>query len=180
MKNIIVITGSSRKNGNSELLAKAFIEGATEAGHKVTFFEAAKKRITGCIACDTCFSTGNACSLMDDFNELARQMENADAIVFCTPLYWFTFPAQIKSVIDKMHSFFVGKKQLKIKEAVLIVCSAIDDIKCFDGILKTYELILNHLGWKDAGKLLVPNINKIGDVKNTDGLGKAKILGTHI
>jgi hypothetical protein len=117
---------------------------------------------------------------MDDFNELARQMENIDTIVFCTPLYWFTFPAQIKSVIDKMHSFFVGKKQLSIKEAILIVCAAIDDINCFDGIVKTYELILNYLGWKDAGKLLIPNIKKIGDIKNTDGLEKSKNIGLNI
>jgi multimeric flavodoxin WrbA len=47
MKNIIVITGSPRKKGNSELLAKAFIEGATEAGHKVTLFEAGKKKNKG-------------------------------------------------------------------------------------------------------------------------------------
>ena len=33
MKNIIVISTSLRKNGNSERLADAFVKGAKEAGH---------------------------------------------------------------------------------------------------------------------------------------------------
>ncbi|MHB9295266.1 hypothetical protein PilKf_01008 [Pillotina sp. SPG140] len=56
MKNILVITGSPRKGGNSSLLANAFIAGAKTAGHNIMLFEAGRKKILGCIACETCFS----------------------------------------------------------------------------------------------------------------------------
>jgi multimeric flavodoxin WrbA len=180
MKNILIITGSPRKNGNSTLLANAFIEGTEIAGHKTMLFEAGKKKIKGCIACNTCFSKGNACSFDDGFNEIVPMIEKADIVVFCTPLYWFTFPAQIKSVIDKMYSFIIGKKELKIKEAILMVCAGTDNKEDFDGIIKTYELIINHQGWRNIGILTIPNVNKVEEIKNTDGLEKAKNVGLNI
>ena len=180
MKNILVITGSPRKNGNSTLLAGAFTEGARIAGHNIMLFESGKKEINGCIACNTCFSKGNACSFNDDFNEIVPMMEKADIIVFCTPLYWFTFPAQLKSVIDKMYSFIIGKKKLKIKEAILMVCAETDDKNDFEGIIKTYEKIINYQGWKNNTILTIPNVNEIGEIKNTDGLEKAKNVGLNI
>ncbi len=42
-KKILVLTGSSRKGGNSDLLADAFTKGAKEAGHPVTRFECGHK-----------------------------------------------------------------------------------------------------------------------------------------
>jgi multimeric flavodoxin WrbA len=179
-KNIIVLTGSPRKGGNSELLARAFIEGTMSKGHEVTLFESAKKNIKGCIACNTCFSKGQACSIDDDFSEIANSIENADVIVFCTPLYWFSFPSQIKAIIDKMYSFIIGKKNLKIKEAILMVCAETEDINDFDGIIKTYEGILHYQGWKDRGRILIPNVYEIGAILKTAGLEKAKELGMNI
>jgi multimeric flavodoxin WrbA len=181
MKNIVIITGSSRKGGNSELMAKAFMEGSQQAGHNVFLFETFNKKLSCCIACDNCFNNGRACSsIEDDFNKLAPILENADTIVFCTPLYWFTFSAGIKMIIDKLYSFAIANREMKIKEAVLMVCAETDDSKEFDGIIKTFELILNHKKWKNAGILTVKNVNQIGDIKKTDGLKKAKELGMNI
>ncbi|MDR1148372.1 MAG: flavodoxin family protein [Spirochaetaceae bacterium] len=180
MKNILVITGSPRKNGNSTLMANAFIEGAKMAGNETMLFEAGKMKINGCIACDTCFTKGMACSFNDDFNKLVPMLENADIIVFCTPLYWFTFPAQLKSVIDKLYSFNRGKKELKIRESILMVCAETNDINDFKGIIKTYKLILNYKGWKNREILTIPNVNKIGEIQETDALKKANNIGLEI
>ena len=35
MKKILIISGSARKGGNSDLLADRFMEGAIESGHEV-------------------------------------------------------------------------------------------------------------------------------------------------
>ena len=55
-KNILVLTGSPRKNGNSDQLADAFIAGAQRAGHTTVKYTTADKNIKGCIDCKTCFS----------------------------------------------------------------------------------------------------------------------------
>ena len=45
IKNILVITGSPRKHGNSDMMAEAFIKGAKEAGHIVNKYGAAFSKI---------------------------------------------------------------------------------------------------------------------------------------
>ncbi len=177
MKKILVITGSARTNGNSDLMAEAFIKGASGAGHDIMKVNVGKKGIKGCIACNTCFSKGKACSFDDDFNELAPLLEKADAIVIVTPLYWFSFPSQIKATIDKLYSFIIGGKVLYIKESMLLVCGETKDESEFEGIIKSYELIAAFEKWKNRGHVVVTEVNDIGDVRSGDALGKIEQLG---
>lgn len=57
---ILVITGSPRKNGNSNTLADNFIKGAEEAGHSVARFDSAFKNVHPCVACNKCGMNGQA------------------------------------------------------------------------------------------------------------------------
>lgn len=84
-KNIVVITGSPRKNGNSFAMTESFIKAAEAKGHTVTRFDAAMMNIGGCHACATCYSTGKACTFDDDFNTIAPAILDADAVVFTMP-----------------------------------------------------------------------------------------------
>lgn len=179
-KNILVLTGSPRRGGNSDMLANAFIEGLATTEHSVVKYEAGRKKIKGCMACQKCYSKGQACVFNDDFNELAPLLESADMLVIVTPLYWFTFPAQVKAAIDKIYAILIGHHELKISESMLFVCAETDEMQDFDGIVRTYELINNYMKWKDNGRLLVPNVNEKGDILKTDALQKAKVLGQSV
>lgn len=176
-KNILVLTGSHRRGGNSDQLADAFIAGAQQAGHTTVKYITADKKIKGCIDCKTCFTKGVACSVPDDFNELAPLVEQTDMIVFATPLYWFSFPAQLKAAIDKFFSFFIGKRPLKVKECALIVCGGEKDESNYEGIIRSYQLIARFLSWQDSGIIVVPGLHAKDDVLKTDGLHRAKLLG---
>ncbi|PAV10935.1 hypothetical protein ASJ81_02155 [Methanosarcina spelaei] len=55
-KNILILTGSPRKNGNSDMLADAFMKGAKEKGHTVNKIEVAKLNVNGCKACIMCWT----------------------------------------------------------------------------------------------------------------------------
>jgi len=179
-KNILVLTGSPRKGGNTDKLADAFITGAQQAGHTTVKFTTADKNIKGCIDCQTCFSKGSACSIPDDFAKLAPLLEQADMIVFGTPLYWFTFSAQLKAAIDKIYSFIIGKRPLRIKECVLLVCGGGTDLHTYDGIVKSYQLIADFLKWKDSGVIIVPGLHDKDEILKTDGLQRAETLGKNI
>lgn len=179
-KNILILTGSPRKGGNSDKLADAFIAGAQQAGHKTVKYTTSDKNIKGCIDCKTCFSKGRACSILDDFNELAPLIEQADMIVYATPLYWFSFPMQLKAAIDKFFSFFIGQKTLKIKECALLVCGGEKDESNYEGIIQSYKLIGRFLNWEDRGIVLVPGLHDKDDILKTDGLQRAESLGQKI
>ena len=121
-KKILVITGSPRRDGNSLAMTEAFIKAAEAKGHTVTRFDTSSMKIGFCHACETCYSTGRACSFDDDFNTIAPAILEADAVVFSMPVYWYSIPAQIKGVIDKMFSLVVGGKDIAGKECALITC----------------------------------------------------------
>ncbi len=175
-KKIVVITGSPRKNGNSFAMTDTFIRTAQEKGHTVTRFDAALKKVGGCRACETCFSTGKACTFDDDFNTIAPAILEADAVVFTMPVYWYSIPAQIKVVIDRLFSFVVGGKDIAGKECALIACCEEDDMSVMDGVRIPMERSAALLKWKMVGEVLIPSVLNAGDIEKTDGCEKAAAL----
>ena len=179
-KKIVVVTGSPRKNGNSFAMTDAFIQAAQAKGHTVTRFDAAMMKIGGCHACETCYKTGKACSFDDDFNTIAPAILEADAVVFTLPVYWYSIPAQIKGVIDKLFSFVVGGKDIAGKECAMIVCCEEDDMSVMDGVRIPLERSAALLKWHMAGEVLVPGVLNAGDIDKTDGCKQAAELAEKI
>ena len=174
-KKILILTGSPRKGGNSDQMADAFARGAEAAGHLVTTIRAADLKVKGCVACGGCYRTAeHPCCHNDDFNGVAHQIENADVVVFAAPLYWSTFPAGLKAVIDNFYCFYAGGHPVDGKKAVLLSCGEDTAYNMFDGLQRTYELILPVIGWSNAGMVLVPGV---GDIHETDGLKRCEALG---
>ena len=179
-KKILVLTGSPRNGGNSDLMADAFIKGARAKGHDVVKVKTDEKKVQGCKACRACYSKGTACVSNDDFNEIAPHIENADVVAVATPVYWYTFPAQLKAVIDKMFALYVGEKPLTEKECVLMACAEENNQEAFEGLTRSWDMILRLLKWVEKGRLIVPGVNNVGDIKKTDALDKAEAIGSEL
>lgn len=181
-KNILVITGSPRKNGNSEMLADAFIKGAQAAGHETSKFDAGLKKIGGCIACDKCWETERACIVGDDFSQIEPLLEKADMVVFAFPLYWYSFPAQIKAVIDKFYAYVKpnAKRQLKIKESAMLIAAGDENISVLEGIKKSFDFICGIMKWENLGTLESIGINEKGEIRDTGSLEKSETFGKSI
>lgn len=62
----------------------------------------------------------------------------------------------------------------------MLTCGEFDDLAVFEGLKKSYELILNDRGWEDIGQLIVPGVNKVGDILKTSALDKAETMGKSI
>ncbi len=181
-KNIVVIGGSGRRKGNSELLADAFTKGATAAGHSVSRFETASDPIKGCIGCDTCWSKGKPCTFDDGFDRLAPLLEKADVIVFAGPVYWYTFSTLLKSAIDKLYAYYgpMSKKKPNISECALLMTAEDTNDEVFGPSVDAYKKSIGLIGWKDRGHVLVHSVNKKGEIVGNDGLARAEKLGREI
>ena len=176
-KKILVLTGSPRKNGNSFAMTDAFITAAKEKGHEVKRIDCAFLNVGGCHACETCYKTGKPCSFEDDFNKIAGDILDADALVFTTPIYWYSYPAQIKAVIDKMFCFAVaGKEKAFGKECALITCCEEEDVAVMDGVRIPYERTAELMKWTNVGEVLVPGVLEAGKIHETDGCKQAASL----
>ena len=180
-KNVLVITGSPRKGGNTDLLAQAFAKGAEAAGHEVTIFNAAADPVQPCRACDGCWSKGAACVFEDGFTRLAPLMLKADAIALCGPVYWFSFSAQLKSVIDKIYSLSGESSPQKLKGTMyLLMCAGEPTVEIFDLAKQEFDNTVSFLGLVNGGYVLAPGVYEKGDINNTDALDRAEKLGRQV
>jgi len=116
-KQVLVLSSSPRKNGNSNALCDQFVKGATDARNEVKKVRIAEKKINYCTGCYHCAKTGK-CSQKDDMPEILDAMQAADVIVLATPVYFYTMCAQMKTVIDRTVARYTA---LKDKELYFIV-----------------------------------------------------------
>ncbi len=171
---ILVITGSPRKNGNSNTLVDNFIKGATENGHNVVRFDSAFKNVHPCVACNKCGMDGD-CVFNDDFNFIKENIVDSDMVVFATPMYYFGISAQLKAVIDRFYS--INGKIHTPKKSALILTYADASASEAEPIKKHYEVLLNYLGWQDVGQIIASGVWTEGSVNNTDYPKQAHELG---
>ncbi len=106
-KKIMVLSGSPRKNGNTNTVVNWFMEGAKEAGAAVEFIDITKLKSThhGCIACLGCQKSDKyECVWKDEVQPVIAGIPSQDVVVFATPTYFFGPSAQLKSLVDRMYS----------------------------------------------------------------------------
>lgn len=172
---VVVLTGSPRRNGNTNHLAGQFIKGAEEAGHEVYRFDCAQRKVSPCIACNRCGMNG-VCVFQDDFEELRPYLAAADVVVFSTPMYYFGFSSQLKAVIDR---FYALNGQIKghVKQAVLLMAYANTAPEEAEPMLSHYHTLLRYLGWKDLGTVVAAGMWPAGAVNDTKYSRMAYDLG---
>ena len=172
---ILLITGSPHRNGTGAVLAEQFIRGAAEAGHQVYRFDAAFKNIHPCTACDSCRSGEAGCLFKDDMEELNSALFSAETVVFVSPIYYCTFSAQLKTVIDR---FYANDEILHgDKKAILLTTMADETPETAEGANAAFLGMTEYLGWEP---LAVLNAAASGDTEalnKTDYPVKAYELG---
>lgn len=124
--NILIIDGSGRKNGYTKKLIE-FFESNVECENVVSF-EAYKEKIEFCDGCNFC-EENERCKY-NDLDLFFKEFENADLIIFASPVYNGTFSAPLKALIDRFQPYYTyfykhNKKQKikKARKAVLIASS---------------------------------------------------------
>lgn len=175
---VTVITGSAHKNGTSALLADKFIEGSKEAGHTVFRFDAAFEKVSPCLACEHCSANNTKCVYNDSMDKLNEELMDSDVVVFVTPLYYYTFSAQIKAVMDRFHA--KNAQLAGNKMAILMATSYGDEDWTMEGIDKTFELSLGFLNWENAGTLYAVGCPAREVIEATEFPQKAYEMGKNL
>ena len=121
MKNVLIISTSPRKNSNSEALASEFAKGAIEAGNQVEQISLAGKNIQFCRGCLACQTT-KRCVIRDDADKIEQKMEQADVLVFATPIYYYEMSGQMKTMLDRGNPLFTA--DYKFRDVYFIATAA--------------------------------------------------------
>lgn len=128
-KNIVVISSSLRINSNSEILAKEFVKGA-EKNNNVELINLKDYEINFCKGCLACQSTGK-CIIDDGVKDIIEKVENADVVVFSTPIYYYSIAGQLKTLLDRLNPLYIAN--YKFREVYLITACADEDANAING-----------------------------------------------
>ena len=172
MKNILVISASPRKGGNSDVLCDEFIKGAQQAGHKVEKIFLRNFKVNYCTGCGVCNST-HKCVQKDDMAEIMDKMVNADVIVF-----FYTMDAQLKTLIDRT----VPRYTEMVNKEVYYILTAADTNAA--NLEKTVESIRGFTldcldGAVEKGILYGTGVWDKGEVQSSAHMKTAYEMGLH-
>ena len=180
-KKVLVLLGSPHAGGSSEKLAKAFEKGAQERGCDVREVRLAPLCLNGCLGCRRCWTTGNPCIQRDDMDEIYPLLEKADAIVFVSPLFFYSWTAQIKPVIDRMFAFLGKDSPVRLsgkQTALLTVCGDAED-GAFAGLSASDRILADYMKWENIGEVYASGIHTPADMDahGAPKLSEAEALG---
>lgn len=109
---------------------------------------------------------------------LRPELEKADMVVFCSPMYYFGFSAQIKTVIDRFYALN-GTLHSPRKTAFLMAYANMS-AKDAEAMTAHYQTIADYMGWEDVGRVIAPGIWTAGSIKGTRYATQAYELGKRL
>lgn len=173
-KKVLILSGSPRKGGNSDMLCDEFAKGSAEAGHEVEKIRVAEKGIGCCRACYACKDTGE-CIIKDDMAEVLQKMIDADVLVLASPVYFYSIDAQLKALIDRTVARWL---EVKDKEFYYIVtaadegrASAETTVACFRGYADCVQ------GAKEMGVIYGMGVYEKGAIEGHPAMREAFEMG---
>ena len=177
-KSILVLNGSPKMSGNTAALTDAFCRGAQEAGHTVHVFNVANLSVHPCTDCRYCFEHSGECAIHDDMQQIMPHLYTDDVIVFATPVYFYGFTAQIKTVLDRMICMQTSK--MTVKGSILLSPYGDTDKTVPKPMIDMYKAFTGYVGWKNLGIITAHGCMDPGDIAGHKALEQAEALGKNL
>lgn len=186
MKALIII-GSPRKKGNTDILVGQVRKGIEEAGGTCEIIRLEGLDIHPCIACGGCEKDGH-CVIQDDMQPIYDKVDNADRLIIASPIYFYSVTAQTKAFVDRCQAFWSRKYILKQrlhpqteKIGYLLSVSATRGERIFEGAILTAQYALDAMDYKYGGEFIVRGADRKGIMSEfEDELERAKQFGEKI
>lgn len=177
-KKVLVLSGSPRIGGNSDLLCDQFILGAKEMGNQTEKIFLRNKEINYCLACDICKNNDDICDQDDDMVEVLNKMIEADVIVMATPVYFYTMNAQMKTLIDRTYSRYT---EINNKDIYFILTAAVSRKDALERTVEGFRGFTSVLDdVNEMGIIYGTSAWNIGDIKDTKAMTEAYEMGKSI
>jgi len=172
---ILVLSGSPRQGGNSDLLADEFVRGVREAGGEAVKIRVAERTIRGCAGCGVCQGNGGVCVQRDDMSGIYDGMRAAGAIVLACPVYFYGFNAQMKAVMDRTYAL-IGT--LRDKTFYLLAACGASGGEYTEALLAGFRGYVNCFeGAREGGHVFAYGTGAPGSVRDNPAMARAYDLG---
>ena len=177
-KSVLIISGSPRKGGNTDLLCDAFARGAEEVGGRVEKVFLADYRIDYFSEADEQRVGNRANEAEDDVPMLVDKMVQADVIVLASPVYYMNITGQLKTFIDRT---FGRYREMKDKEFFYLTACADPEESTADWAINGFRgLVMCLPNPTERGMVKAIGMGRKGAVKGSRYEDEAYNLGKHI
>lgn len=177
-KKVLILSGSPRVGGNSDLLCDEFMHGAVEGGNQVEKINVSKKKIGYCQACYYCKNHDGVCAVKDDMSEILEKMHKADVIVMASPVYFYSIDAQMKASIDRCVARWT---KIENKEFYFIMTAAEDSDTVMDCTLECFRGLVACLsGSKEKGIICGRGVYDAGTIQGMPVMNEAYEMGKNV
>lgn len=172
---ILAFVGSPRKGSNTDLVVSSILQGAEENRHEIEKVYLYDEDIKPCQDCKACKSEPFTCSIRDAMQRLYPLIEDAQILVFGTPLYWYGASAKMKLLIDRLRPY-ISSNKLKHKKAVLVIPSE-DGPEACNYAVGMFNLSFEYLNLNLVATLLPKATERAEVQKQTETINAAKEIG---
>ncbi len=172
---ILALIGSPRRGGNTDLLVDQILRGCSSRGdgtEKVRLYDV---EIEACLDCRRCKRGDHECALADGMREVYPKLDEADVIVFGTPIYWYGPTGKMKLFIDRLRPYIASEK-LRGKAGAVVAPSE-EGPGCCGPLMEMFRMSFDYLGMEFAGSILARAYEK-GEVgEDAEEMNRAYELG---
>jgi len=110
---ITILQGNARKKGNTARVLTWVEKELINFGHDVDSIYLHSKNLKGCLGCGKCKEKSDSigCVQKDDVPEVLEKIINSQLVIFSSPLYFWGFSAQIKTIIDRTYGLYTKEPE---------------------------------------------------------------------
>jgi len=169
---ILGIAGSPRKDGNTDLLLRQVMAGASNKQTQTKTIILRELSIAPCRHCDGCLKTGK-CVQNDDMQWLHTDLRETDRIILASPIFFMGVTAQTKTMIDRCQALWVIKYVLKLpvsippdkkRKGFFLSVGGTKLKNLFEPSLATVKAWFSTLEVDFAGELTFPGVDEKGAI----------------
>lgn len=178
MKTLVFYGSAREKGGHTRALLDVFLK---ELGGETRIIDAYRTPVNPCADCRACWKK-RACSIDDAMQEIYRLIDEADHILFATPMYFYAVPGPLKNIIDRMQLYWAGRrrgdlpKERTKKGAVLMVGGAPSFPNQFLGGELTMKGALTALQADCIGVVTVSDTDRVPVTQNQTAIAEVREL----
>jgi multimeric flavodoxin WrbA len=175
---ILALIGSPRRGSNTDMLVDKFLEGAESSGHHSEKLYLYDFEILPCIDCRKCKRESFTCALRDGMQQIYAKLEDADLIIFGTPIYWYGPTAKMKLLIDRLRPY-IASGRLKGKKGMVIAPSEEGSV-CCGPLMEMLRMSFYYLGMELTGSILATAYDRAEIAEKPQELERAYKMGASL
>ena len=166
---VLGISGSPHRHGNTETLLDSFLDGARNAGADVEKVVLKDLHYSPCLGCNACHKTG-ICVVKDDAVALLDHILEVDCIAVASPIYSMGITAELKGLIDRaqyvwaqkfiLKTRYFSNEQIRRHKGIFISTAGLSWDNVFDAAFPAITAFFNTMGFEYYDNIIANEMDR--------------------